>query len=109
MDRTTFNQLVDETVEATARLLVVKSTEYAGGDDRLANFKRGALLTRLTPEQVALIYMAKHFDAIAIYVANQAEGTLQVLSEPIEGRIHDLINYGFLLKALLAERENVSG
>lgn len=99
-----FNQIVTETVESTARLLMTKGTEYAGNDDRLSNFKRGAALTGITPLQVALIYLSKHYDALATYIRNDASGMQQILSEPIEGRIDDIINYCFLIKGLIHEK-----
>lgn len=105
MNRTKFDQLVQETIESTAKLLIQKGAEYAGDEDRLSNFKRGAAHIGVTPLQVALIYTSKHFDAIATYIRNDARGATQILSEPIEGRLDDLINYALLLKALIAEEK----
>jgi hypothetical protein len=104
MNRTDFEKLARETIESTAQLLITKGAEYAGDADRLANFKRGAGLIGVTPLQVALIYASKHFDAISTYVRNDAQGKMQILSEPIEGRFDDLINYCILMKALVAEQ-----
>ena len=90
MDQQDFQFLVTETVESIQHLLTVKGGEYAGTEDRLSNFKRGATLTGATPLQVAFIYASKHYDGIA-------------RSEPIEGRFDDLINYCILMKALIRE------
>jgi len=98
-----FNNLVDSTVRSAAELLITKGEEYAGSADRLANFKRGAKLTGVTPLQVALVYASKHYDSIATYVRKDASGESQVLSEPIEGRFDDMINYMILMKALVKE------
>ena len=106
MNRADFEQLVQETIDSTAKLLIEKGAEYAGDADRLSNFKRGASLIGITPLQVALIYASKHFDAVATYIRNDAGGVMQILSEPIEGRFDDLINYCFLMKALLREEQN---
>lgn len=105
MEQEAFNQLVRETVQATTNLLVVKGEEYAGSEDRLANFKRGAALTGATPLQVAFIYASKHYDAIATYTRKDAAAHVQQLSEPIAGRLDDLINYCILMKAIIAEDE----
>jgi len=101
MNLDTFNKLVDDTVKSTSELLITKGGEYAGSDDRLANFKRGAELFGVTSLQVALIYMSKHYDAVGNYIRAHAHGIPQNLSEPIDGRIDDLINYCYLIKALI--------
>lgn len=107
MNRDEFEKVVEETIASTAKLLIEKGAEYAGNADRLSNFKRGSALIGVTPLQVALIYASKHFDAISTYIRNDATGGLQILSEPIEGRFDDLINYCYLMKALIKEaREN---
>lgn len=103
MDRRTFDELVQQTIKETAQLLIEKGAEYAGDVDRLVNFKRGAQHIGVTPLQIALIYTAKHFDAISTYIKKDALGEEQILSEPIEGRLNDLVNYAILIKALIQE------
>lgn len=105
MNSQDFNQLVDETVQATADLLVSKGSEYSN-EDRLSNFKIVGKQLGLTPLQVAMVYMTKHFIALSTYTEKEAKGLTQTLSEPIEGRIHDLINYCFLVKGLIQEEGN---
>lgn len=105
MDQMTFDKFVQETVAATADLLRVKGGEYAGSLDRLANFKRGAELTGVTPLQCAFIYASKHYDAVATFVRDEAAGMERPRSESIEGRFDDLINYCILMKALVREAE----
>lgn len=101
MNQTDFTALVDATFKSCHQLLVVKGGEYAGSDDRLANFKRGAALVGVDPLAVAFIYASKHYDSIASYVRDPSRAS----SEPIEGRFDDLINYMLLMKAIVAERE----
>ena len=105
MDADKFNLLVQETYTESAKLLIMKGGEYAGSVDRLANFKRGSALTGVTPLQCLFIYMSKHYDAVATYVRDEAAGTVRERSEPIEGRLDDLINYCILAKALIADKE----
>jgi hypothetical protein len=100
-----FNKVVEKTLVQIQDLLVAKGGEYAGSEDRLANFKRGAALTGVTPMQCLFIYMSKHYDAVATYIRDQAAGVTRVRMEPIEGRVDDLINYGLLLKALIEESQ----
>lgn len=109
MTQDEFALLVQETITSTARLLLTKGEEYAGSEDRLANFKRGAALTGATPLQVAFIYASKHYDAIATFTRKDAQAQMQQLTEPIEGRLDDLINYCILMKALIAEAAQPGG
>jgi len=103
MNQEDFTRLVERINRDTSGLLISKGAEYAGSADRLANFKRGAQLTGTTPLQVALVYLSKHYDALATYIKNDAAGNKQILSEPIQGRLNDLINYCYLVSALIEE------
>jgi hypothetical protein len=103
MNTQDLDQLVQSTFAEINRLLVVKGGEYANSEDRLANFKRGAALTGATPLQVLFIYMSKHYDAVASFVQSSAKGQTRPSSEPIEGRLDDLINYCLLAKGLIGE------
>ena len=99
MNQEEFAKVFDATLTSCEKLLVVKGGEYAGVEDRLGNFKRGAALTGTTPLQVAFIYASKHYDSIASFVRDPK----RVGSEPIEGRFDDLINYCILMKAIVKE------
>ena len=100
MNQAAFEAYTANLLRQSADLLVSKGREYAGSEDRLANFKRGAAATGTTAETVALIYLTKHLDAIQSYVRDGRMG-----AEPIQGRIADLLNYVVLLGALICERE----
>jgi len=89
-------------------LLLVKGGEYAGSEDRLANFKRGASLTGVKPLTVLFIYLAKHYDAVSTYVRDMQTGCTRPRSESIEGRLDDLINYCLLAKAIIREDGDAS-
>lgn len=105
MNQLEFDVVLQETIDSIKKLLSVKGGEYAGSTDRLANFKRGASLTGATPLQCLFIYLSKHYDAIATFVRDDATGVNRERSEPIDGRLDDIINYCLLAKALI--RENV--
>lgn len=105
MKQADFEKLVDESVAQMRELLIVKGGEYAGSEDRLANFKRGAGLTGATAMQVLFIYLSKHYDAIATYIRDDAVNVERPRSESIRGRVHDALNYLLLLEALIVERE----
>lgn len=108
MNQAEFDVVVQETIANIQKLLAVKGGEYAGSADRLANFKRGANLTGCTPLQVLFIYMSKHYDSVSTYIRKDASGLNQVLSEPIEGRLDDIINYCLLAKAIIKETRDAN-
>lgn len=107
MNQKEFDEVVRQTIDAIQELLVIKGGEYAGSEDRLANFKRGSALTGVLPLTVCMIYLSKHYDAISTYVRNSQLGNTNRLSEPIEGRLDDLINYCILMKAIIRESQFV--
>lgn len=101
-----FNTLMNKTVAEMQKLSQLKGGEYAGDDDRLANFKRNAVALGLKPEQVWAVYAAKHWDAIMQYVHDVGTGKTRERLEPIEGRLDDLIVYAVLMKAIIWEQTN---
>lgn len=103
MEQKDFLKCIEDTLTQCRSVLAGKGAEYAGSEDRLANFKRGANLTGATPLQVAFIYASKHYDSIASFVAKTARKEPVTLSEPIEGRLTDLINYCLLMRAIIQE------
>lgn len=100
MNRQQFVKLMDAHYAEITEIQRVKGNDYAGDDDALANFKKQAEDWGLTPEQVWGVFAGKHWSAIKTYVQ---QGDVQ--SEPIEGRVHDVILYSFLLLGLIAERK----
>ena len=103
MNQEEFNEVVKETLESISKLLRVKGGEYAGSEDRLANFKRGQLRTGAHPYQVLWIYLSKHIDSVETFIKDTASGNVRERSEPIDGRLDDIINYCLLMKALIKE------
>jgi CRISPR/Cas system-associated protein Cas10 (large subunit of type III CRISPR-Cas system) len=103
MNQEDFDVVVTETMDSIAKLLRVKGGEYAGSEDRLANFKRGQLRTGAHPYQVLWIYLSKHIDSVETFIKDTAAGIVRERSEPIDGRLDDIINYCLLMKALVRE------
>lgn len=101
-------KIVKPTIEELKRLMLVKGGEYAGDGDRLANFKRNAERLALKPEQVWAVYFGKHLDAIFQHIHDLQTGKRRPVSEPLEGRIDDAINYLILFKGLLWESRQCS-
>jgi hypothetical protein len=103
MKRSDFLSMMEEDFKELVRLNQTKGNDYSHADDAFDNFRRHARELALRPEQVWSVYAAKHWDAILTYVR---EG--DVKSEPIEGRIHDLILYLFLLLGFVSENPMVT-
>ena len=76
-----------------------KRIEYTEGnhnDNVLWNFETIADKVNLTPLQVLSVYYQKHNSSINNYLKDGKE-----YSEPIEGRIQDMINYLLLMVAMI--------
>ncbi len=78
-----------------------KGVAYSGIEDKLGNFKRCAKLANVPIETAWMVYFVKHFDALCSYIRGE-----YVDSEPIDGRIMDMINYLFLLYAIIKEKKD---
>lgn len=100
MNRAYFQEFMDAEYGKIFRINASKGHDYAGDDDALSNFKDAAERLGMTPYQIWGVYASKHWSAIETFIK---EG--DVKSEPIAGRIHDIILYGFLLLGLLEEEE----
>ncbi len=84
-------------------LIKVKNADYSQGEqkgDRIAAFRRIARDINITMEQAWAVFCQKHWGAVMKYIK---EGSVE--SEPIEGRITDIINYMVLLSAIIADGE----
>ncbi len=99
MKRSDFNDLRERTVQSIFGLNDSKGADYAGDEDALGNFKDAARAIGITPEQVWAVYTHKHISAVMSYCEKG-----QVESEPIEGRIHDVMVYCLLLLGLIEDR-----
>lgn len=84
------------------KILEAKGKDYAGDEDALSNFKQVGAMLGLTKYQVWGAYFLKHVMSITNSIIANPENP-QVESEPLEGRITDIINYAVILEALLKE------
>lgn len=87
---------IEETIFKT------KGAEYSDGQDVLSNFKHIGQMLGMSPLQVCLVYMTKHYLSIAAYVRNV--GTLS--DESLDSRVVDLRLYLALFLALATEGDN---
>lgn len=104
-----FDLMVADTFREIQELIKVKGGEYSGDVDRLANFRRNAEDQGLPMESVWRTYAGKHWDALTQYVKDLNGGKTRQRSEPLEGRVDDLIVYLLLFKAMLRERQQDDG
>ncbi len=100
-----YDDLVAETVIKLKQLSALKGGEYAGDEDRLANFRRNGEILGLPMETVWATYYNKHHDAVMQYCKDLVHGKKRERLEPLAGRLDDMIVYCILFKAMLAERD----
>ncbi len=100
MNRTVFKELMKETYNKIIKLNETKGEEYSGSEDVCLNFKKQAQLLNVDPKVIWAVYVNKHWDAIMSHVR-----TNKIYSEPIEGRIDDVIVYLLLYKALINDQK----
>lgn len=91
-----FEKLFDAAVKAERELMITKAADYAGGGDRLWNFRSGAGITGLTPAQTLWGYLSKHLASIR----DIARGR-KVTRETLREKCGDARNYILLLEALV--------
>lgn len=96
-----FYELMKNTFANCEGIARVKGEDYTKGSaDALANFKEGGKALNVDPKVVAWIFLNKHYQAITNFIRTNGQSQ----SEPIEGRIDDLINYLVLLKGIIVEQ-----
>jgi len=99
MQKQALYELIEKTILPECRAIMQgKGEAYSGQEDKLGNFKRCAKLAGVDTKTAWYIYFIKHFDALSAYIRGEYADT-----EPIKGRIIDLINYLFLLTGILEE------
>lgn len=98
-----YSAILDETFTKIRDLSETKGAEYAGDIDRLANFRRNGERLGLPMESVWAVYATKHWDAIMQYVMDLNTGKARKRSEPLAGRVDDMITYLILFKLMLEE------
>jgi len=89
-------------------LLLSKRAEYAVDEDCLSNFKVTAGQLGVPPEEVCLVFLMKHTQAIAKAAMDKSTRLDWGGSGAKEGfsqRISDARNYLILLAALIEERK----
>lgn len=94
-----FNKFLDEIIEDMRATLGQKSSEYSTSQDKLVNFKEGALALGTTPSFYLLALMEKHMTSIRMI----AKGIHSYSPEKMREKCGDARNYLVLLEALMFE------
>ena len=106
MNRLDFETITTELLEKTKEIRTHKGNEYSNNADVFKSFNDLSTAS-CTRYDVLRIFLAKHISAINTACASLNGSvdaqTLEGLSEPIEGRISDAINYLLLLHGMLQE------
>lgn len=97
-----FAQLLRDEMGEILRLSEVKGSDYSGKEDTLRFFKERARELDMTPQQVWAVLAGKHWSAI-MSAAKEAGNDGYNPSEPVAGRVRDLVVYLFLFLAMDAE------
>lgn len=100
MDQAHFESLVEDVFDQVRALNKTKGRDYATEDDALAHLREQSTELGLKPEMVWAVLARKHWIAILAYCRSG-----RVHSEPIEGRLLDMILYCLLLLALSKEQD----
>ena len=101
MNRARFELMLSEQFRLIAKINDTKGVEYSGHTDVLSDFRAVAKEIGITEQQALMTYATKHWRAINSFVQ-----TGEVKSEPVEGRVHDLILYMLLLLAMTESNDN---
>lgn len=98
-----FEKVLEKRIELTRKVLASKNKEYARGDDKLHNFKRGSARLKETPERYLMELNEKHLCSIMDMIDDLDKGQCANMAV-WEEKIGDAVNYLILLEALLVER-----
>lgn len=96
-----FNTLVNKRFNKCKKTLLAKANDYATDEERLQNFKDGAVFTCSTPAWYALALVTKHLMALRdLIILRQDDITQEIIDE----KLGDIVNYMLLLEAILTEK-----
>lgn len=103
-----FNDVVIGQLEHCKSMLVVKGNEYAPeassnrDADRLAHFKKAAMLMRTTPKVALMGMLVKHYISLMDMCMDKGDCSKEKWSE----KITDSINYLLILRAIVEEEQD---
>lgn len=87
------------------KLEETKRGEYNDGRHRFDQFQKEAEEAGIDPKVVWKIYFSKHYRSLMMYIRDCQQSTIRPLSEPIDGRINDMIVYLMIVAGMLQEEK----
>lgn len=105
MNQKEFNEVIIRQMDRCKSMLVAKGAEYAPravkntAVDRLAHFKKAAVVLNTTPRAALMGMLSKHL----ISVSDMCMGEQQYSKEQWDEKITDSINYFLILCAIVEE------
>jgi len=95
-------KFIEERVNKCKEVISKKGLEYGTNYNVLKNFFYTGMFLGENPEKVAFMYMLKHFESLKSIIYDGKITTDEVYEE----KITDLLNYLFIIDALIKERRN---
>ncbi len=92
-----FERFFEERLRKCKETLIIKAREYASDTDKAHNFNEAGRMMNMRPEQIAFMYMMKHFQSLTDIVMNGKQVSKEVWDE----KVGDLLNYWFLIDAIV--------
>lgn len=106
MNAEVFEKMLEDIMADMKNTLGKKANEYAKGTkaDRMHNFKKGAMISGETPEDVLYGFMLKHWISMTDILEDIRNSKPVPSKEYVREKLGDIRNYVVLLEALLEER-----
>ena len=108
MNQKEFNEVIVRQTDRCKSMLVAKGAEYAPRAannttvDRLAHFKKAAVVMNSSPKAALMGMLSKHI----ISISDMCTDERQYSREQWDEKITDSINYFLILRALVEEESN---
>ena len=108
MNQKEFNEVIIRQTDRCKSMLVVKGAEYAPraakntAVDRLAHFKKAAVVMNSSPKAALMGMLSKHLISISDMCTDERQYSRELWDE----KITDSINYFLILRALVEEESN---
>ena len=105
MNQKEFNEVIGRQTDRCKSMLIAKGSEYASkavknaAVDRLAHFKKAAVVMNSTPKAALMGMLSKHL----ISVSDMCTDERQYAKEQWDEKITDSINYFLILRAIVEE------
>jgi len=100
---TPFEKCVENRLEETRRLILVKGKEYVRGNDRFHNFNRAAKMNNQTPTRSLHGMLTKHLVSMLDILDDIDSGKIPT-KETVDEKFGDIVVYVILQEALIKEK-----